>query len=873
MKMRKILALVMALAMMLVCLPMQANAAYVASGTCGDNLTWTLTDTGALTISGTGAMKDYPYSAMPEYLAPWRVFEDQITSVTVENGVTYIGNCAFVYHKNLTSVSIADSVTAMGDSVFSDCEALKSVTIPNSVVSMGKNTFARCYQLENVTLPQGLTTLESNTFRDCYGLKKVIVPAAVNQVGLSAFVGCTQLEEIRFLGNAPTFGEQAFGSVSATVFYNINDPTWTDAVKQEYGGTPMWVGVGNPATDTLDNISGSCGASTTWTLKDGCLTISGTGVVEEVAWKTLKSKIKKVVIEEGVTNIAESSFFRCTDLTEVKIAGSVTEVGGDAFYECTSLKKIVLPGAVTKIEACAFAGCSSLTEIVIPDTVSFIGMMAFQECSSLKKITLPAALTSIEDYLFFNADALQSVVIPYGAKYIGFQAFAGCDKLYSVEIPATVAYIEDRAFASCTNLSSITFRGNAPEFRGNFPFEGVTAYAYYPAGNETWTSSAMATFNAKLTWVAKSGIQQPIPEKPVTWTLENGVLTILSDTEGNPWQDRRSEIEQVVIQDGVTVIGGTWFANCPNLTSVSIPETVTEIQFAAFQESRNIKELVIPASVTWVGSQGLYMCTGLEKITFCGQAPHFEGDFVFLDVKADVYYPNDDGTWTEDVRKNYGGELTWIPYCKTHSYTTVTVEADCITPGTTTHTCSFCGDVQVEPGWIPPQGHDYGLAEDGNPDFWDTTCDVCGAERVVDKHRPTHSMYRMYNPNSGEHFYTGSMTERQNLEAAGWKYEGVGFTFPATTGKPVYRLYDKFGTMEHLYTMDEAEKDQLLAEGWVLEGVAFNSGREDEVPQYRLHNPNATIGAYHFTASVEEKDTLIAAGWEYQGIGFYTCLQ
>ena len=111
------------------------------------------------------------------------------------------------------------------------------------------------------------------------------------------------------------------------------------------------------------------------------------------------------------------------------------------------------------------------------------------------------------------------------------------------------------------------------------------------------------------------------------------------------------------------------------------------------------------------------------------------------------------------------------------------------------------------------------------------------------------------------------------MEAAGWKYEGVGFTFPATTGKPVYRLYDKNNTFEHLYTMDEAEKDKLLAEGWVLEGIAFNSGREDEVPQYRLHNPNATIGAYHFTASVEEKDSLIAAGWEYQGIGFYTCLQ
>ena len=187
--------------------------------------------------------------------------------------------------------------------------------------------------------------------------------------------------------------------------------------------------------------------------------------------------------------------------------------------------------------------------------------------------------------------------------------------------------------------------------------------------------------------------------------------------------------------------------------------------------------------------------------------------------------------------------------------------------------CTKCGEDVHFQEVLAPLGHDYGLAEDGNPDFWDTTCDVCGAERKVDKHRPTHSMYRMYNPNSGEHFYTGSMEERKVLEAAGWKYEGVGFTFPATTGKPVYRLYDKNNTFEHLYTMDEAEKDKLLAEGWVLEGIAFNSGREDEVPQYRLHNPNATIGAYHFTASREEKDALIAAGWEYQGIGFYTCLQ
>jgi hypothetical protein len=169
-------------------------------------------------------------------------------------------------------------------------------------------------------------------------------------------------------------------------------------------------------------------------------------------------------------------------------------------------------------------------------------------------------------------------------------------------------------------------------------------------------------------------------------------------------------------------------------------------------------------------------------------------------------------------------------------------------------------------------GHDYGLAADGKPDFWDTTCDVCGAERKVDKFRPTHSMYRMYNPNSGEHFYTGDKGERQVLEAAGWKYEGVGFTFPASTGLPVYRLFQP-STGEHLYTMSEKEKADLLAAGWNYEGIAFNSGNENEVPQYRLYNPNVTVGAYHFTASIEERNVLLAAGWQDQGIGFYTCWQ
>ena len=205
-----------------------------------------------------------------------------------------------------------------------------------------------------------------------------------------------------------------------------------------------------------------------------------------------------------------------------------------------------------------------------------------------------------------------------------------------------------------------------------------------------------------------------------------------------------------------------------------------------------------------------------------------------------------------------------------HKHTVITdpaVAPTCLDYGRSESSyCLTCQEEFTKSEVLAPLGHSY-------TDPWDTTCNVCQAERLVDKSHLTYSMYRMYDPYSGEHFYTGSMEERQMLEANQWKYEGVGFTFPYSSGKPVYRLYDRNKTHEHLYTMDEAEKDALIAAGWEYEGIAFNSCPREEVPQYRLRNPNTTRGAYHFTASVEEKDMLIAAGWIYEGIGFYTCLQ
>lgn len=129
----------------------------------------------------------------------------------------------------------------------------------------------------------------------------------------------------------------------------------------------------------------------------------------------------------------------------------------------------------------------------------------------------------------------------------------------------------------------------------------------------------------------------------------------------------------------------------------------------------------------------------------------------------------------------------------------------------------------------------------------------------------TNAMYRLYNPNSGEHFYTASTGERDNVRKAGWRYEGIGWQAPKS-GTPVYRLYNP-NAGDHHYTPIVSEKNHLVKVGWRYEGVSWYSGGSK--PLYRLYNPNAKAGAHHYTLLQSERDNLIKHGWRNEGIGWY----
>ena len=138
----------------------------------------------------------------------------------------------------------------------------------------------------------------------------------------------------------------------------------------------------------------------------------------------------------------------------------------------------------------------------------------------------------------------------------------------------------------------------------------------------------------------------------------------------------------------------------------------------------------------------------------------------------------------------------------------------------------------------------------------------------------TTPMYRLYNPNSGEHFYTGSIEERDNLSGLGWNSEGEAWNAPTNTGTPVYRMFNP-NSGDHHYTMSQQEVEDLKAIGWRYEGVAWNSAEPtaENVPQFRLYNPNADCGCHHYTSSEEERDNLVALGWNYEGLAWYGTLK
>ena len=203
------------------------SGAKLTGGAAGDGsgVTWQLTEntddpsTYKLTISGSGAMEDFPFGSYQ----PWYSFHDQITSVVVSPGVTSIGQCAFSRFAKLTHVDIADSVISIGWDAFYYCSSLTNITIPQSVTYIGPLAFFHCTNLSSITLSNNITSIGSSAFEDCTNLTSITIPGSVTSIGPYVFDGCTSLNDIRYSGTSESVISALSGYVPTLVTFDYGD--------------------------------------------------------------------------------------------------------------------------------------------------------------------------------------------------------------------------------------------------------------------------------------------------------------------------------------------------------------------------------------------------------------------------------------------------------------------------------------------------------------------------------------------------------------------------------------------------------------------------------------------------------------------------
>ena len=519
-------------------LPLHAQT----SGTCGKNLTWSLSN-GVLTITGTGDMYDYytnqtPWSSSAESIRRVTItagvtsigkytFEDcsSLTSVTIGSSVTSIGKCAFYKCSSLTSVTIPNSVTSIGYGAFQYCSGLTSVTIPNSVTSIGEHAFYACSGLTSLTIGSSVTSIGKEAFYGCSGLTSLTIPNSVTSIGNRAFEYCKGLTSITIGDGVTSIGSEAFRSCSDLIYIVINDGNtvydsrnYCDAIIETASNTLITgcknTTIPNSVTSIGDYAFEGCSGLTSVTIPNNVVSIG------DKAFYDCKG-LTSITIPNSVTSIGTEAFRFCNGLTSplynlhvfaymptsysgaYTIPNGIANIAGGAFESCTGLTSVTIPNSVTSIGDYAFYGCRGLTSIFIPNSVTSIGNFVFRGCRSLTSpiynshvfafmpesysgaYTIPSGIENVSGSAFENCTGLSSVTIGNSVTSIGDYAFEYCSGLTSVTIPNSVTSIGYYAFRGCSSLTSVEFLNPIPPFiSGKNPFYGTTCQFYVPCGNK-----------------------------------------------------------------------------------------------------------------------------------------------------------------------------------------------------------------------------------------------------------------------------------------------------------------------------------------------------------------------------------------------------
>ena len=533
----------------------------------------------------------------------------QTVSISQNSNLKNIGEKAFDGCSSLTSINIPDGVTSIGDYAFSGCSLLQTASISKSsqLVSIGNSAFRNCSLLQTASISNSskLESIGSSAFSNCSSLTSINIPGGVTSIGVCAFSDCGQLQtaSISKSSKLESIGSLAFYNCSSLASINIPD------------------GVTSIGSSAFSN----CSSLTSINIPDGVTSI------ESYTFKNC-GQLQTVIISNSskLESIGEEAFYDCNSLTSINIPDDVTSIGIEAFYNCSSLTSINIPDGVTSIGNYTFSGCSQLRTVSISQNsnLKIIGSYAFKNCSSLTSIKIPDGVTSIGRMAFDDCSQLQTASISKNSQLesIGEYAFSGCSSLTSFLIPAKVKEYAS-AFGGCSNISKLSFYCN---YASNAFYSSRTKVENILIGNnvEIIGSSAFEDFTSLKTITFESGSSlKEIRDKAFYGcdALKVVILPETLETIRNYAFYGCSSLTSINIPNNVTSLGKdnyqyygdcATFAGCSQLQTVSISNSskLESIGSSTFSGCRSLTSINIPDGVTSIGNYAFSGCSQLQTV-------------------------------------------------------------------------------------------------------------------------------------------------------------------------------------------------------------------------------------------------------------------
>ena len=512
------------------------------------------------------------------------------------------------------------SVRAIGPGAFDQNQAITRVVIPEGVTHLAYNAFYFCENLTEVALPQSLEAIDSYAFFSCAGLKSLTFPASLVFVGNSAFASCSQLMDITFLGECPFISAKAFDQ--GPDGRKITVPQQEQARYEAALNQAVTAGAGGPFPSRLvpENqlafdagsglITGYTGTAAYAVLPDAIGGAPVTGIADRAFFTN--PWLRRVTLPAGIKAIGESAFFG-TRLADISLPEGLESIGKEAFGG-VPLEGLSLPESLRSLGDGAFFS-ALFTELRLPSRITSVPKEAFQRCWSLETVYFPAGLTEIGERAFFDCDRMSYLVFAGATPpAIAPDAFGECDKIADIDI-ATDGSMQDAAAFQDAFLAAGRPAGSFSVWRAD------------PADRPPYDSNAKTTFDEATGLITSFQSQQS--DVAMFWThwnaagtdtlgvrgvadglFEGSAITSFYVPHSNQFESigRRafagSALSRVHLFDSVKTIGDEAFADCKNLSAITLPAGVSLGQ-GLFKGCEALDKLVIPADAILAGDLGL----------------------------------------------------------------------------------------------------------------------------------------------------------------------------------------------------------------------------------------------------------------------------